>query len=135
MPALEERRNGARVTRDGRRPGAAAARLVAVLVALLGLTLAAGWLLTRAEEGDAFEQRDATLVQWFADNRTAVLDDLSGPAAELGNTWVVVGVAVGGGGGAGLGGPPGWPALGPAGAPLGRAGRIPGGTRRPRPAP
>jgi len=82
------------VTRDGRRPGAAAARLVAVLVALLGLTLAAGWLLTRAEEGDAFEQRDATLVQWFADNRTAVLDDLSGPAAELGNTWVVVGVAV-----------------------------------------
>ena len=95
MPALDARGNGAPVVLAARvRPGAAALRLAAALVALLGVTLAAGWLLTRAEQGNAFEQRDATLVRWFADNRTEVLDDLSGPAAELGNTWVVVGVAV-----------------------------------------
>src|SRR4051812_47146523 len=76
------------------RPGAAALKLGIGLVVLLGLTLGMGWLLTRAKEGDAFEQRDGALVQWFAGHRTALLDTLSGPAAELGNTWVVVGVGV-----------------------------------------
>jgi membrane-associated phospholipid phosphatase len=76
------------------RPGAVALRLGIGLVVLLGLILAVGWLLTRAKEGDAFEQRDGALVQWFAGHRTALLDTLSGPAAELGNTWVVVGVGV-----------------------------------------
>jgi undecaprenyl-diphosphatase len=95
MAGPDARGNAAPVALPGRvRPGGVTARLAAVLVALLGVTLAAGWLLTRAEQGNAFEQHDATLAQWFADNRTPVLDDLSGPAAELGNTWVVVGVAV-----------------------------------------
>ena len=95
MPALDERRNGALAARDDRvRPGAAAARLAVVLVALLGLTLGAGWLLTRSQEGDAFERRDATLVRWFEAHRTGLLDSLSGPAAELGNTRVVVCVGV-----------------------------------------
>jgi len=76
------------------RPGRVAVRLVVTLLVLLALVLSAGWLLTRAEEGDAFEQRDATLVQWFAAHRTGLLDAVSGPAAELGNTWVVTGVGV-----------------------------------------
>jgi membrane-associated phospholipid phosphatase len=76
------------------RPGAVAARLGVMLVVLLGLTLGIGWLLTRAKEGDAFEQRDGALVQWFADHRTGLLNTLSGPAAELGNTWVVVSAGV-----------------------------------------
>src|SRR4051794_7610752 len=76
------------------RPAAVALRLGIALVVLLGLTLGVGLLLTRAKQGHAFEQRDAALVQWFADHRTALLDTLSGPAAELGNTWTVVGVGV-----------------------------------------
>jgi undecaprenyl-diphosphatase len=76
------------------RPGAVAARLAITFVVLLGLILGLGWLLTRAKEGDPFEQRDGALVQWFAGHRTGFLDGLSGPAAELGNTWVVVGVGV-----------------------------------------
>jgi undecaprenyl-diphosphatase len=74
--------------------GPVSARLLGTLVLLLALALSLGWLLTRAEEGDAFEQRDGALAQWFAAHRTSVLDTLSGPAAELGNTWVVVGVGV-----------------------------------------
>jgi membrane-associated phospholipid phosphatase len=74
--------------------GSVAVRLVIVFVVLLGLTLGLGWLLTRAKEGDPFEQRDGALVQWFSAHRTAFLDGLSGPAAELGNTLVVVGVGV-----------------------------------------
>ncbi|WP_448626231.1 phosphatase PAP2 family protein [Geodermatophilus sp. URMC 64] len=74
--------------------GPVAVRLGITLVVLFGLTLGIGWLLTRAKEGDAFEQRDGALVQWFAAHRTGFLDAASGPAAELGNTWVVVGVGV-----------------------------------------
>jgi undecaprenyl-diphosphatase len=69
-------------------------RLLGTLILLLGLTLGLGWLLTRASEGDAFERRDGALVQWFAVHRVPVLDTLSGPAAQLGNTLVVVGVGV-----------------------------------------
>lgn len=76
------------------RPGPAAVRLLVALAVLLGVVLGVGWLLTRAREGDAFERRDATLVQWFADHRVPLLDRLSGPAADLGQTWVVVGVGV-----------------------------------------
>src|SRR3954447_14489653 len=85
----------ARPVRSGPvRPGAVALRLGIGLVVLLGLTLGTGWLLTRAKEGDAFEQRDGALVQWFAGHRTGLLSTLSGPAAELGNTWVVATVGV-----------------------------------------
>jgi undecaprenyl-diphosphatase len=76
------------------RPGQAAARLLVTVVVLLGVVLGLGWLLTRAKEGDAFEQRDAALVQWFADHRVPLLDRISGPAADLGQTWVVIGVGV-----------------------------------------
>lgn len=68
-------------------------RLAVFLVALLAMTLAAGYLLTRADEGDAFERLDRALVGWTADHRTETLTAISGPAAELGNTWVVVGIA------------------------------------------
>jgi undecaprenyl-diphosphatase len=59
------------------------------------VTLGAGWLLTRASQGDAFERADGAFVQWLAGHRTGLLNSVSGPAAELGNTGVVVGVAVG----------------------------------------
>ena len=68
-------------------------RLGAVLAVLLASTLGAGYLLTRADEGDAFERVDRALVGWLADHRTATLDALSGPAAELGNTGVVIALA------------------------------------------
>jgi undecaprenyl-diphosphatase len=77
-----------------RTPGSLAVRLALWLLALLGLVLLAGWVLTRADEGDAFERRDRTLVAWLSEHRTTTLDALSGPVAELGNTGVVVGVAV-----------------------------------------
>jgi undecaprenyl-diphosphatase len=77
------------------RPGAVAVRLTVTLLLLLGVTLGAGWLLTRASQGDAFEQADGAFVQWLAGHRTGLLNSVSGPVAELGNTGVVVGVAVG----------------------------------------
>jgi membrane-associated phospholipid phosphatase len=75
-------------------PGPTAVRLVGAWVLLLGLLLGLGWLLTRAQQGNAFEQRDATLAQWATGHRTPWLDAVSGPAAQLGNTWTVVGVGV-----------------------------------------
>lgn len=75
-------------------PARAAVRLAAVLAMLLGFTLAIGYLLTRADEGDPFERVDRALVGWFVDHRTPTLDALSGPASELGNTIAVVGLAV-----------------------------------------
>ena len=78
-----------------RRPGAVAVRLTVTLLLLLGVTLGAGWLLTRASQGDAFERADGAFVQWLAGHRTGLLNSVSGPVAELGNTGVVVGVAVG----------------------------------------
>ena len=85
---------GTVVRARGGRPAALALRLTSVLLVLLGLTLAAGYVLTRADEGDAFERVDRILVAWLADHRTQTLDRLSGPVAELGNTAVVVAVAV-----------------------------------------
>ena len=70
------------------------ARLVGAWLLLLALLLGLGWLLTRAQEGHAFEQWDATLAQWAADHRTPWLNTVSGPAADLGTTWVVVGLGV-----------------------------------------
>jgi undecaprenyl-diphosphatase len=69
--------------------------LAVTLLLLLGATLGAGWMLTRAEQGDAFERADGAFVRWLAGHRTGLLDGVSGPVAELGNTGVVVGVAVG----------------------------------------
>ncbi len=77
------------------RPARAAAGLTVALLVLLGLTLGAGWLLTRAAQGDAFERVDGAIVRWFARHRTGTLDAVSGPVAEFGNTGVVTGIAVG----------------------------------------
>jgi undecaprenyl-diphosphatase len=77
------------------RPGAVTVRLAITLLLLLASTVGAGWLLTRAKEGDAFERADGAFVRWLAVHRTGLLDTVSAPVAELGNTGVVVGIAVG----------------------------------------
>jgi undecaprenyl-diphosphatase len=87
VPVAPERRPGS--------PGAVSVRLAIGLLLLLASTLGAGWALTRATQGDAFERADGAVVRWLAGHRTGLLDTVSGPVAELGNTGVVVGVAVG----------------------------------------
>ena len=71
-----------------------AARLLIVAVLLLGLTIGTGLLITRVGAGSDVEKADTATVQWLAGQRTETLDAISGPAAELGNTWVVIGVAL-----------------------------------------
>jgi membrane-associated phospholipid phosphatase len=56
--------------------------------------LALGALLSRVERGSTFERVDTGVPRWFAVRRTEALDELSAVAAELGNTAVVLGVAV-----------------------------------------
>jgi undecaprenyl-diphosphatase len=78
-------------------PGGArgvAIRLVIALVLLLATALAAGWIVTRAEDARGFQRADSAFVRWLAGNRDETLDDLSGPVAELGNTGVVIGIAI-----------------------------------------
>jgi undecaprenyl-diphosphatase len=67
---------------------------VTVLLALLALMLGVGSLLSRVEPGSTFERVDAGVPRWLAARRTGVLDTLSAVAAELGNTAVVLGVAL-----------------------------------------
>ena len=69
-------------------------RLLVTLVLLLLTVLGAGALVTRVEQGSEVEEVDAATVEWLADQRTETLDDLSGAAAELGNTGVVIGVGL-----------------------------------------
>ncbi len=69
-------------------------RLLLAAVLLLGLTVGAGALVTRAATGTGLEQVDAGADEWFAERRTPALDAASDSADELGNTWVVVGVGV-----------------------------------------
>jgi hypothetical protein len=71
-----------------------AARLLIVAVLLLGLVIGTGLSITRLAPGSDVEKADTATVQWLAGERTETLDAVSGPAAELGNTWVVVGVAL-----------------------------------------
>jgi undecaprenyl-diphosphatase len=70
------------------------ARLLVTAVMLLGVVVGAGLLVTRAEAGAAVETADVETAEWFVDQRTEALDAVSGPAAELGNTGVVIGVGV-----------------------------------------
>jgi undecaprenyl-diphosphatase len=74
--------------------GSVAARLLIAAVLLLGLMVGAGLLITRVAPGSGLEEADTATIRWFAAERTETLDAVSGPAAELGNTWVVVGVAL-----------------------------------------
>jgi undecaprenyl-diphosphatase len=71
-----------------------AARLLIVAILLLGLMIGTGLLITRVGAGSDVEKADTATVQWLAGERTETLDAVSGPAAELGNTWVVIGVAL-----------------------------------------
>jgi membrane-associated phospholipid phosphatase len=71
-----------------------AARLLIVAVLLLGLVIGIGLSIIRLAPGSDVEKADTATVQWLAGERTETLDAVSGPAAELGNTWVVIGVAL-----------------------------------------
>jgi undecaprenyl-diphosphatase len=79
---------------DPVRRGTVAAQLAVVAVVLLGVLLGAGLLITRLLPGTGIEHVDREWVQDLAGNRIPVLDDISGPAAELGNTGVVIAVGV-----------------------------------------
>ena len=57
---------------------------------MLGL----GSLLSRVEPGSTLERIDAGVPRWLAARRTGALDAVSVVAAELGNTAVVLGVAL-----------------------------------------
>lgn len=94
MTSTDEQVGRAAGTRPAPTGAATAGLLAAAWVVLLGLTAGTGWILTRAEEGARFEQADGALVRWLSGHRTPVLDETSGPAAELGNTFVVVAVAI-----------------------------------------
>ena len=67
------------------------AQLLVAAVLLLGAMIGLGLLLTRVLSGSGVEQADAAVAQWMVGQRTPTLDELSGPAAELGNTLVVIG--------------------------------------------
>jgi membrane-associated phospholipid phosphatase len=67
---------------------------VAALLVLLGLMLAVGALLSRVDRGSTFERVDAGVPRWLAARRTGALDAVSVVAAELGNTAVVLVLAV-----------------------------------------
>lgn len=67
-----------------------AARLLVVATLLLGGMLAVGQLVTTVAAGTAAEAADVWLVRAVAGLRTPLLDALSVPAAELGNTGVVI---------------------------------------------
>jgi undecaprenyl-diphosphatase len=69
-------------------------RLALTWAGLLGLLLGLGWLLTRASIGHPFEEADRALAEWLVDHRTAALDRLSGALSALGNTTVVLVLAV-----------------------------------------
>ena len=71
-----------------------AAQLLCGWLLLLGLMLGVGSLLSRVERGSTVERVDAGVPTWLAAQRTAALDAVSGVAAELGNTVVVLVVAV-----------------------------------------
>ena len=68
--------------------------LLVVAALLLGLLVGAGLLATRVEPGSDLAETDAAVVEWLAQERTPPLDTASGVVAELGNTWVVIGVGL-----------------------------------------
>ncbi|HEV7872202.1 MAG: hypothetical protein JWR62_101 [Modestobacter sp.] len=72
----------------------AAVLLLLAAALLLGVLVGAGLLTTGLEPGSELADQDAAVVEWLAGERTPPLDAVSGVAAELGNTLVVV--AIGG---------------------------------------
>lgn len=71
-------------------PWAVVARLLVVAVLLVGVLLGVGYLLTVVAAGTPVADADVGLVQTVATLRVPLLDALSVPAAEMGNTLVVV---------------------------------------------
>jgi undecaprenyl-diphosphatase len=71
-----------------------AAQLLGVWLVLLGLMLGVGSLLSRVERGSTVERVDAGIPTWLAARRTDALDPASDVAAALGNTTVVLVVAI-----------------------------------------
>ncbi len=80
------------MTASQTRQRAARAVLLLLLAAavLLGVLVGAGLLATRVEPGSELAGSDAAVVEGLAGERTPALDTVSGVAAELGNTLVVV---------------------------------------------
>lgn len=72
------------------RPWSVAAQLLVAWVLLLGVSIVAGLLVTTVLPGSAIERADIGIDVWLADHRTAAFDALSGPAAQLGSTSVVI---------------------------------------------
>jgi undecaprenyl-diphosphatase len=70
--------------------GRIAARLLVVAALLVGVLLGVGQLITKVLPGTPVEEADVGAVRGLADARVPPFDDLSVPAAELGNTLVVV---------------------------------------------
>jgi undecaprenyl-diphosphatase len=68
--------------------------LLVAVVLLLGVAVGTGLLITRVMAGSGLQAADTTADQWLAAHRTPMLDAVSGPAAEMGNTGVVIGVGL-----------------------------------------
>ena len=68
--------------------------MLAAAAVVLGLLLAAGWLVTAVEAGSGLERLDAASVEWLAAHRTPAWDAVSGPVGELGDTTVVIAVGL-----------------------------------------
>ena len=75
-------------------PWTVAAQLLVTAVLLLGVALGCGLLVTQVLPGSPVEQADIGIDRWLAEHRSAPLDALSFPAAELGNTGVVIAVGL-----------------------------------------
>ena len=69
----------------------AVAQLVVIAVLLLGAVTGVGLLLVGLGPDSGLQRADVGVVAWLAEHRTPVLDAVSVPLAELGNTGVVVG--------------------------------------------
>lgn len=72
-------------------PWTTVAQLLTAAVLLLGAVVGIGVLIVDLGPGSALVRLDVGVVAWLADHRVPVLDAISGPLAELGNTGVVVG--------------------------------------------
>ncbi len=71
------------------RPWHRSAELLVVWVLLLGILLAAGWLITDVLSGTGILAFDTAVVQWIIERRTAALTTLSAIANALGGRVVV----------------------------------------------
>ena len=72
-------------------PWTVLAQLLVSAVLLLAAVVGLGLLLARVLPGTVVDRADLWIVQRIVAHRTPTLDELSGPAADLGSTWVVFG--------------------------------------------